>query len=286
MRTVHIDKRQLASLLRDFTLISGIRISFWDTEGVKLVSSADTEDSPFCSRLRNVPELLEKCRACDRALLGMAARELRTVKMRCHADLEECAYPVIFEGQLMGYFMIGQSRIEGRAGLRWAQAWHDAHGLDPEEMLRLYRELPSVPADVHQAAIRTLAALASSVCANRLVYTARPPLISAITDHVRAHLHGNITVADVCRAVGVSRSTLYNTLQAHTGLSLVQYVRHERVRAAGQLLRSGCTVQEAAEKLGFSSPAYFSRVFFRATGVRPSRFISQGLDAARAPDIE
>ena len=58
-----------------------------------------------------------------------------------------------------------------------------------------------------------------------------------------------------------------------TGLSLSEYIKFARVERAKGLLRdTDLTAQEIADRLGFSSRNYFSRIFKEVTGVIPTAY--------------
>ena len=78
------------------------------------------------------------------------------------------------------------------------------------------------------------------------------------------------TVTDIARYCNVSESSLKRIFYKYSGIGIHKYFLKLKVKTATELLESGSGVAEAAEKLGFSSQAYFSAVFKRETGVCPS----------------
>ena len=80
-------------------------------------------------------------------------------------------------------------------------------------------------------------------------------------------------VDDLCREVAMSRTAFYNKLKAVTGKAPNDFIRIFRLERAAELLSSGeLTVTEAADRVGFSDPKYFSSCFRRHFGVRPSKY--------------
>jgi signal transduction histidine kinase/ligand-binding sensor domain-containing protein/CheY-like chemotaxis protein len=73
--------------------------------------------------------------------------------------------------------------------------------------------------------------------------------------------------------VGLSRRHLNRKLERLTNLSAAGYIRMMRLERAAQLLeqRAG-TVSEIAYRVGFNSPAHFSRLFQQVFGVAPSQY--------------
>lgn len=79
---------------------------------------------------------------------------------------------------------------------------------------------------------------------------------------------------DFASAMMISQSLLYKKLKAITDMSVVEFIRSIRLNYAMTLLRSGdYNVTEVSEKCGFSSSAYFSRVFKDNFGKSPSEII-------------
>jgi len=80
-------------------------------------------------------------------------------------------------------------------------------------------------------------------------------------------------VADYARALAVTPGHLSRVMREATGFSALHSIESRVIREARRhLAYSNLTVSEIAYALGFSDPAYFSRVFSRATGASPRAF--------------
>ena len=80
-------------------------------------------------------------------------------------------------------------------------------------------------------------------------------------------------VDDLCRAVAMSRTALFNKLKALSGKGPNDFIRIYRLDKAKKLLESGeYTIAEVADEVGFSDAKYFSSCFKRAFGVSPSKY--------------
>lgn len=76
---------------------------------------------------------------------------------------------------------------------------------------------------------------------------------------------------DFASALALSQSLLYKKIKALTNLSVVEFIREIRLNHAMELLRGGeHNVTEVSELCGFSSPAYFSKVFKEHFGKTPT----------------
>jgi two-component system response regulator YesN len=72
----------------------------------------------------------------------------------------------------------------------------------------------------------------------------------------------NISQEDVAKAVEISSSYLSMIFKQETGINFVAYLNKVRIEKAKELLKgTNLKIYEIAEKVGFASPYYFSRVF-------------------------
>jgi LacI family transcriptional regulator len=87
---------------------------------------------------------------------------------------------------------------------------------------------------------------------------------------IREHAHEVISVEDIARAAGISRSLLERKFREAFGRSPWDHVTQLRLRKAEQLLtQTGLSIAEIAERSGFGTPEYFSAAFRKLTGSSP-----------------
>lgn len=81
----------------------------------------------------------------------------------------------------------------------------------------------------------------------------------------------------LCTLLGMSRASIYNKLKAITGMGANDYINKIRIEQAMKLLReSSMNITEISEKVGFTSPKYFSTSFKQYTGKTPSQYKKEG----------
>ncbi len=79
-----------------------------------------------------------------------------------------------------------------------------------------------------------------------------------------------------CKEIGLSRSSLHRKLAALTSQSASEFIRTLRLKRAVNLLEhSGLSVEEVSYKVGFTSPAYFTKCFKSLFGKTPSEYIKK-----------
>ncbi|MCB9339347.1 MAG: response regulator [Lewinellaceae bacterium] len=78
-------------------------------------------------------------------------------------------------------------------------------------------------------------------------------------------------ITELCQAVGLSRMQVHRKLKALTGIPATQFIHSIRLQKAHQLLLdTDLNVSEVAYQVGFSDHSYFTKLFVKEFGVRPS----------------
>jgi AraC-like DNA-binding protein len=84
----------------------------------------------------------------------------------------------------------------------------------------------------------------------------------------------NTSALDFGKNLGLSKSNLYRTIMPIMGKSPNIFLRDYRLDKALELLdKNVLNISEIAYQTGFSSPTYFSKCFYEAYGILPSKYI-------------
>jgi DNA-binding response OmpR family regulator/two-component sensor histidine kinase len=96
--------------------------------------------------------------------------------------------------------------------------------------------------------------------------------LKKINKVIEKHLSdSDFEIPNLCRNLHMSQSQLYRKLKALTGKTIVAYLRSYRLHKAKEWLQnSDSTVSSIAYDVGFTDPAYFSRMFSEEFGRPPS----------------
>ena len=91
---------------------------------------------------------------------------------------------------------------------------------------------------------------------------------------VERHLSNeNFVVDDICKTIGILRVQLYRKVKALLGYNVNDYIMSVRLQKAKYLLaKEDLSIAEIAYQVGFSSQAYFSKLFKSKFGCTPSEF--------------
>ena len=107
-------------------------------------------------------------------------------------------------------------------------------------------------------------------------------VVAKVQDYIRRNLDKRLSLHDVAAIFNYSPNYLSQLFAKYAGEGFVEYITAERIRAAKEMLKKGAgPVYEIAEKLGYESAFYFSKVFKKVEGVSPREFLrrlEQGSD--------
>ncbi|MGN0072141.1 MAG: helix-turn-helix domain-containing protein [Atopobiaceae bacterium] len=99
------------------------------------------------------------------------------------------------------------------------------------------------------------------------------PLARGVADYVHAHIFEPIKTQDVADALSVSRGFLSTQFKRECGISLSDYIQHEKIEEAKRLLENtDQPLLAISTYLGFCSQSHFSTVFKKACGMTPNEW--------------
>lgn len=97
--------------------------------------------------------------------------------------------------------------------------------------------------------------------------------LQSILIYIQEHYAEKITLDDLARSVNICRSECCRFFKAQIGETLFHYLLHYRIHKSLSLLtETSLSITEIAERTGFSSPAYFSRIFHKFMELSPAAY--------------
>jgi signal transduction histidine kinase/ligand-binding sensor domain-containing protein/DNA-binding response OmpR family regulator len=99
-------------------------------------------------------------------------------------------------------------------------------------------------------------------------------LMQKAVKYIEAHIaNSELSVEELSRYLGMSRTHLYKKLLSITGKTPVEFIRIVRLKRAAQYLReSRMQVAEIAYEVGYNNPKYFARQFRDEFGMLPTAY--------------
>lgn len=89
---------------------------------------------------------------------------------------------------------------------------------------------------------------------------------------MRQHYAGRVSLEEICRYAGLSKSTLLRAFAREKGVTPYSYLQNIRIGRAKVLLEEGIPPAQAALETGFSDQSHFTNYFSRFIGLAPGAY--------------
>lgn len=96
-----------------------------------------------------------------------------------------------------------------------------------------------------------------------------------LSAYVARHFREKISTRDLSALLGLSAVSVGAVVKEFTGMTVVEYLNHYRMRRAEDLLLATGSVSRTAKELGYDDVFYFSRVFKRVHKISPSEYLEK-----------
>lgn len=171
-------------------------------------------------------------------------------------------------------FIMLTARTDDESALRSVSSGADAHVRKPFSLAHLH-----ALAD-HQLKMRDI--LAKKYSGQSPIGQSAPQddqdsFITRLNGIIESNIaNSDLSVDTLASEMCVSRSGLFSKVKGATGMTPNALIINARLKAAANLLEGGKhSVNEVCYMVGFNSPSYFSKSFFRRYGLTPHQWMEQ-----------
>lgn len=104
-------------------------------------------------------------------------------------------------------------------------------------------------------------------------------VIDRINRYVEEHYMNQIGINTIADMLDISPNYLSRIYKLKTGKNFIDHLTNVRMKKAEELMSGGQTtsVRETAERVGYFSTRYFTKVFLKNTGILPSEYLKRFL---------
>jgi len=276
----HTISQKVAEIFDLYTELHDIRITLFGPEGRLIYpDKIGRPNCRHCTMLRETLGLDSKCRELDHKMMRAAFERQDMISYTCHAGMREATTPIIVDGELAGYVMLGQFRSEAApVESPYSQVWKSAQGTD--DLQEAYEQTAIFPEHKIETLLSMFRHLLEFIIGGQLIHHKDYDLIEPVSDRIQAHPEQELSLEEAAQLVGRSPSTVTRLFKKVTGRSFKQYqVGHRLELAATQLkAKPNCPVAEIALAVGYDDALYFSRVFRKQYNCSPSEYRFEGGD--------
>ncbi len=265
-----IHREEITALLRALNEASGFRLSLHDASFGEIAAYPEGA-SDFCSCVHMKEALYRRCMQCDAVAFSAAKATGKLYIYRCYMGLCEAVSPIIQDGVLMGYLMMGQV-LEDTPGAR--ECLQEAiRKLDPDSAKTaraLVGRIPAISRTALEAFSKIMTACAGYIAMSDLLRANGESPAEAARQYIENHYGEKVTIDTLCRRFHCCRATMTATYKKKYGETVSASLMRIRLNRAREMMAAGSSVTEASSACGFTDPSYFSKCYRRLYGCAPS----------------
>ncbi|MBE7012234.1 MAG: helix-turn-helix domain-containing protein [Ruminococcaceae bacterium] len=261
---------KLITLLKDFTNLTGMPVTIYDESFAAITY---TRAPSFCSNIGENSALAEQCSRCNTKALERCRKTQKTYIYRCHLGIIEAVTPVIKDGQIIGYIMIGQVLDTNDKGDILSSILSKLQNyFDTAFIKKQIKNINSMNISRIYSAVSIMETFTDYIVSKGYINARSLDFMDKLNHYIDENISGKITVEALCDFFHVCRTTLYKLIQPYSSEGIGAYILNRRLDKARSLLETtSLSVKEIALSVGFQDHTYFSRVYKNKYGVSPYR---------------
>lgn len=256
------DRKKLFDMMKEFYNITGIRISFLSDHNTP-VMGIPGENCALCRKKQQDEKFYRLCKENDRDASREAMKSDELYFYECHYHLWEAIQPVRIEGELIGYFLLGQILLDRERFIALSRP--------TDEEIALLGTMPSPSLGTFRSYCKLLTWFAHSTILTNKIRLSHREAFETISGYIQKHYHEPLSVDVLCERFHYSRSGLFALFKAECGQGVMEFVNGTRLDESRTFL-SEFKVAEVANMVGFADPNYYSRAFKKRFGISPANY--------------
>ena len=260
---------EISAIINDINLITKIKFDLYDRD-FNILHGDNKNMCSFCTLVRSCEECHKKCIDSDRDGFLHSQKTAQAYTYKCHMGLTETVTPIIFDGQTVGYMMMGQKlmREDYERVKRNIELFPDES--KRPAMLEALEKMKYTGFDELNAMCNLVKMCVSYLYMKKLIKIGETSVEILLKDYIRDHLADVLDIKRMCREFKMSKSSLYLISRAAFGKGITEYIKDERMKKAQELLSfTTLPVSTVAEQIGYSDSNYFTKVFKKYSGCTP-----------------
>lgn len=267
---INYNTEKINQLLCDFYNATGLDMDVLKPD-FSSVSNYKLKNLSYCEAVLGT-EVGEKfCKLSDDKLLRECSISKKTEMRVCHAGLINIVIPLLFNDVIIGYIIFGRIRLND--DFSRLTSYIENLGLDFDLMRGYYLSIPLVNSDKIKSLANIATILAKYLLLENMLSPSFDESIDKAIRYIGDNLTDNISILSIAKNANISKSVLYRAFRKSFNQTVGEYINTKRLEYSVSLLRqTDLSIEEISQRSGFSSSAYYSKVFKKHFGLSPLKF--------------
>lgn len=272
--SVKLDLSQLKSLLKSFYTLTQLKVVIID-DNWKEILSYPSDSCDFCNLIKNGEKTKGKCEQCLREFCRVCDVTQGLYIDKCHVGLTEAIFPLKDKDTTIGYIMFGQTTEYSKKSqlIEEVSIKYSSYGKLGENFKKSLAKIKVKTHGEIVAAAEILKTISNYITVKQLMARNNDTLIYAIYDYIDRNVYKKITSSDLCKALYICRTKLFERIKKESPEGLTELVNKRKIELSKHLLTStDMTLKDIAEKFAFSGSNYYCKIFKKHQGISPKEF--------------
>ena len=283
-------KDELLSIQKDLITLTNMGIVIIDIEGEYITEK--TNYSGFCKLFRKSSNLSLLCEKCDLKALNKVLLSRAPYIYKCHSGLIDVIIPILYEGEVIGAFLIGQFLLENNRDFEVEKILKEnsEKNIDLEILQEKYDELTVISLEKLESIIRvvTYSTYYIADCIkNKKWFKTENSIskmnielsnskIAPILKYINENIRENISLTFGANLCNMSQSQFGRTFKKETGKTFKEYILFKKIEQAKFYIKTtNKSFSEISDLLGFEDSSYFTKLFKKYESMTPSEYKSR-----------
>lgn len=258
---------RLDDVFKSYHMVTGYRVAIFDEDGIEIISYPK-QVCGLCKVLRSYDEVYEKCRRTE--LCGFAkAKQLKSTYLyECEMGIYEAVSPLLQGDEIIGYIMTGQL-VDGDNKARVIQKC-TPYFENRNALFELVETAEILNRDKLKAGAVLMSVCAEYLCLTKDLKRRQKHIFMVIKEYIEKNLVKKITIEELCKEFGISRTSLYKLFGEMEGGGVLESVNQMRLEKAKTLIaKTTMSITQISEAVGISDSNYFTRAFKKSYQMTP-----------------
>lgn len=280
-------KDELLLIQKDLMTLTNMGIVIIDIEGEYITEK--TNYSEFCKLFRKNSNLSLFCEKCDLKALNKVLLSRTPYIYKCHSGLIDVIIPILYEGEIIGAFLVGQFLLENNQEFEIEKILKEnsEKNIDLKILQKRYEELTIISLEKLESIIRIVTYstyyIADCIKNNRWLYVESNisktkielsnSKIAPILKYINENINENISLTLGATLCNMSQSQFGRTFKKETGKTFKEYILFKKIeRAKFYIKTTNKSFSEISDLLGFEDSSYFTKLFKKYELITPSEY--------------
>lgn len=270
---INYDIEKINKILRDFYNACGINMDLLKENFTFVGNESFWEQKRYCKAIQGTAEGRYACLCSDKCLLKKSRASKKTEMHVCHAGLVDVSVPVLYNDMIIGYLILGQIRTDTK--FSDIEKYLEHLNLDKNEMKEYFEELSVYSLEKIQSISNVAWMLVKHILLENMLKPNSGGIQKALA-YIDENLEKELSIHNISKNTDISKSALYRSFRSLFNCTVSEYIVKKRIEKAVELLDEGnLSIEQIAQKTGFSSGSYFSKMFKKEKGLSPLKFKKQ-----------